>query len=475
MQDYVTVTGILYCASYGNTSQEWIAAIDINGQNNSSAGSPSGYEDFTGFNFNLDPGATYNIALVPGFTSTKFEYWRLWIDFNHDGDFTDAGEELFSASKKRNTVTGLITIPAGLDVTTRMRVSMSRSSLPSPCEIFSAGEVEDYTVTISYAPPPPEPPLADFIGNPTSLAPGESVLFTDLSTGNPTSYYWQFNGGAPGESFDPIPPPVFYSQEGSWDVILTVSNAEGQSTETKVAYISVSSNPPLSSYCEPANINNSSDGINVVTIGANTNNTSPGGPGYVFFTSPVFNFTPGQTYSVSLSPFNNSNRNFWRIWVDLNGDGDFEDGDETLFSANNKKGTVNGSMLIPSYAPGQTRMRITMRTGSSPAPCDDNFDGEVEDYNVVSLGEMEVQAEKPSILSVLLYPNPVAELLHVNISGNTGPVIITVFSAQGNKLYQEEIRDAISKIDMTGFFDGLYFIHVTDGEQKTIVKVVVNQ
>lgn len=471
MADYVTVTDIQYCASYGNTSQEWIAAVDINGQSNSSGASAGGYEDFTGIVFNLTPGASYPIALIPGFTSTKFEYWRMWIDYNHDGDFTDADEEVFSAAKKRNTVTGTITIPSGLNITTRMRISMSRSSLPTPCEVFTAGEVEDYTVSITYTPPPPELPVADFIGNPTNLAPGESVQFTDLSTGNPTSYSWSFPGGSPTTSTEPNP-VVVYNSLGTFDVTLTVTNSVGQDAEIKTGYILVDNNPaPV--YCEPLSLNNSSDGISVVSIGGTTNNTTLGGPGFVFFATPVFNLSPGQSYSVNLSPFNNSNRNFWRIWIDFNGDGDFEDGDETLFAANNKKGSVIGSISIPTYITGSTRMRVSMKTGGSQTSCEDNFSGEVEDYNVSFGGELATFAGETAKLQLQVYPNPASQLLNIHVSGSSGAVKIVIYNAQGMVTRTFFMNDASEEIDLTGFSKGLYFLHATDGSDKTLEKVLV--
>ena len=84
---------------------------------------------------------------------------------------------------------------------------------------------------------------ADFTGSPQQIIVGNSVDFTDISTGNPTSWSWSFEGGSPSTSTQQNP-TVTYNQAGSYDVSLTVQNAGGQSnTETKVDYIAVVEEP----------------------------------------------------------------------------------------------------------------------------------------------------------------------------------------------------------------------------------------
>ena len=75
----------------------------------------------------------------------------MWIDYNQDGDFADAGETVFTKAKSTTTpVTGTITIPSTASLgATRMRVSMKYNATPTACETFSYGQVEDYTVNIT--------------------------------------------------------------------------------------------------------------------------------------------------------------------------------------------------------------------------------------------------------------------------------------------------------------------------------------
>ncbi|MGM0581364.1 MAG: alpha-amylase family glycosyl hydrolase [Bacteroidota bacterium] len=62
--------------------------------------------------------------------------------------------------------------------------------------------------------------------------PGEVIQFTDLSNGSPTSWEWSFTGGTPTSSTEQNP-VVSYANEGSFDVSLTIQNADGE-VETKV-------------------------------------------------------------------------------------------------------------------------------------------------------------------------------------------------------------------------------------------------
>jgi hypothetical protein len=112
----------------------------------------AGYENFTALSTNAVPGTAYTITITPAWTSTVFsEGYAVWIDYNKNGLFTDAGELVFS--KAASTVTpasGSFTIPVGTALgSTRMRVSMKYNAIPTSCETLAYGQVEDYTVNIS--------------------------------------------------------------------------------------------------------------------------------------------------------------------------------------------------------------------------------------------------------------------------------------------------------------------------------------
>ncbi|MDY8135083.1 choice-of-anchor B family protein [Aquimarina sp. 2201CG5-10] len=147
-----TSVQLVYCDSNGNSvSDEYISNVAIGTINNASGASNGGYIDYTSISTDLKRDDTHTITVTPTWTGTVYsEGYSVWIDFNQDGDFSDSGEQVWTQTATQNTpVAGNFSIPASaLNGTTRMRVSMKYNGVPSPCESFQYGEVEDYTVNI---------------------------------------------------------------------------------------------------------------------------------------------------------------------------------------------------------------------------------------------------------------------------------------------------------------------------------------
>jgi gliding motility-associated-like protein len=82
---------------------------------------------------------------------------------------------------------------------------------------------------------------ANFSGTPLSGCPPLTVNFTDLSTGTPTAWKWNFGNGGGTSALQN--PGATYSLPGQYVVTLTVSNASGSDIKTKTNYITVYSKP----------------------------------------------------------------------------------------------------------------------------------------------------------------------------------------------------------------------------------------
>lgn len=121
----------------------------------------AGVQDFTSTDSaDLDIGASYTLDVTSG--SCGFWYYSghvaAWIDWNADGDFNDAGEEVLSVSApSASTYSTTITVPPTAVLgPTRMRVMQRESgsaTSTTPCATFSWGAVEDYRIWVTGTPP----------------------------------------------------------------------------------------------------------------------------------------------------------------------------------------------------------------------------------------------------------------------------------------------------------------------------------
>ena len=92
---------------------------------------------------------------------------------------------------------------------------------------------------------PPQPPVANFTGTPTSGTVPLTVSFTDASTNTPTSWFWVFNDGSTTNNTQQNPIHTF-SSVGTYQVDLESTNAYGSNWSNKTAYITVTSIPTVS-------------------------------------------------------------------------------------------------------------------------------------------------------------------------------------------------------------------------------------
>ncbi len=121
---------------------------------NGNAGAYIQYEP-TDYTTSLEQGGTYPIYITGG-SNYYYSYmgFGVWIDFNNDGDFSDADEFAWgSPFVASGTQTGSITVPATATIGDhRMRIRSKYygtfSSSESCAEAYN-GESEDYTITIT--------------------------------------------------------------------------------------------------------------------------------------------------------------------------------------------------------------------------------------------------------------------------------------------------------------------------------------
>lgn len=164
---------LIYCAAAGTTSEyESIASVSFNGQAHPS--SATAYSNFTNITFNATQYLSYPFRITVGGSAYFASQGLVWIDWNQDGDFNDAGEEIeLTEFMGAGPYTGTITVPGtALTGTTRMRVRVTDSDSPqaalAPCGTSTYGEVEDYTINVIAGVPPLTAPVATAATNTTA-------------------------------------------------------------------------------------------------------------------------------------------------------------------------------------------------------------------------------------------------------------------------------------------------------------------
>ncbi len=139
-----------YCSASGG-GDEYISGV-VFGTINNTGTAASGYSDYTAMSTDVDGGSTYQLTVNNG-NSYSSDDWGVWIDWNQDEDFDDAGENVVcETSEGGDQVSWNITVPnEALGGPTRMRIRLkySGSDCGSPCGTTTYGEVEDYTVNVN--------------------------------------------------------------------------------------------------------------------------------------------------------------------------------------------------------------------------------------------------------------------------------------------------------------------------------------
>lgn len=179
------VGGTAYCASgaTAGANGSYISHVTVSGlNNNTTADCNKQYNDLTGVAApQLPLGQTMPIKVsyqtCSGSATTNI---AVYIDYNNDGDFSDAGELVASGTNLNSTTTaavftGSIVVPVNVTAGTftRMRIIVQdgNGGVPAPCGTYTAGETQDYRVMIAL-------PASD-VGVATLEAPGVASCASD--------------------------------------------------------------------------------------------------------------------------------------------------------------------------------------------------------------------------------------------------------------------------------------------------------
>ena len=146
---YINVVALLsYCSADGG-GDEYISGVQLGTINNTGTGA-DGYHSYTNLSTDITVGEQYNITISNGHSYSSDDL-GIWIDWNRDGDFDDANENVVCNADGGADGTYSITVDdsALLGYTTmRIRIKWSGNDCGFSCGSTTYGEVEDYAVYV---------------------------------------------------------------------------------------------------------------------------------------------------------------------------------------------------------------------------------------------------------------------------------------------------------------------------------------
>ena len=484
-----------YCTANGtNVSYEFIDKVAL-GAIARTSGADGGYYNGTATSTSVAQGSSQTITYSAGFASTAYtEYWNVWVDFNRDNDFADAGEQVVTnrSSNLATDLTSTFTIPAGAAVgATRMRVSMADASGKTACGTYTYGEVEDYTLNITGAAPPTCNVPAGLTSS--ALTASGATVSWGAATGA-SSYNLQYKPTA-GTTWTTVSNATTsrvltgLTASTAYQFQVQTVCASGSSAYSTAATFTTaggSTTPPApTTYCASKGNSVADEWIDLVQLGA-INRSSGADAGYYNGTALSTGLPKGssQTITYSTGYSGNPYPETWNIWIDYNRDGDFTDAGEQIVTnrANTSATNLTSTFTVPTTAStGLTRMRVSMKYNAGATSCEAFSYGEVEDY-LVNLGSTSARREADALLADLklsVFPNPAqgAATVQLNLADAT-LVTVTIRDQQGRTVGTTTTAAEAGTFEQTlpVLPTGLYQVSIrtTDGTTTGTRLVVTN-
>lgn len=356
--------------------------------------------------------------------------------------------------------------------------------------------------------------VADFSASKTQLRLHESINFTDLSTGNPTSWSWSFQGATPATSNLQHPANIQYNTAGTFDVSLTASDGTSGNTETKTGYITVTGYPSSMSLdfespedfsltFDPWTVNDVGGGATYGISGIsflhsgepmawicfNPSATTPPEPymtphsgnklGCSFATMPPHNPNDKWLISPKLSLANTPTIDFWVQTYNTNyGYELFNVGIST--TDNDPAHFTRINQTVESAPASWTRKAYTLNNYANQdvyigiqCVSNDIFILMIDDISINSVLGM---PEEDPLNELILYPNPVSDYVYLKFSQPVAEGInIVLLNTLGQtvKLFSETNVQHAMRLELGDLPGGMYSLRIQKGKYNYFRKISI--
>ncbi len=141
---------VSYCTASTAGNTNYISNVTFGDINNNST--HQSYSNYTNVSANVNKGDVVALSVGTNLDSWTYNAVGVWIDWNRDGDFTGAGEEVlhrYAAGPYSANVTVPTGAVTGAGLRMRVRLGYGAESKITPCGTDTYfGEVEDYTIFV---------------------------------------------------------------------------------------------------------------------------------------------------------------------------------------------------------------------------------------------------------------------------------------------------------------------------------------
>lgn len=251
--------------------------------------------------------------------------------------------------------------------------------------------------------------------------------------------------------------------------------------------------------CGSTGLTSTNHYIESCTVGNMTNASGDNG-GYGDFTNICEDIEPGTIVPIQFCPgFAGAKPHvmYWSCWIDFNHDGDFEDNYEFVAYGAGAQ-CLNGQITIPNgLTNGFCTMRITAKLGGyATDPCETYLYGETEDYCINIINGVtfldgatpistrandgqavelfaDVEAVAASDLEINIYPNPVSNLMNVELSDLDQIQSIGLFDQSGRLVNEIVDRGHKIAVDVSQLPGGLYLLKVIKSDHTIETEKVI--
>ena len=244
---------------------------------------------------------------------------------------------------------------------------------------------------------------------------------------------------------------------GVYEVVIFVNEENDADTSNDSLEIIVNN-----SNCSPTADTSFGDGFQLFEVGDISNSSA--GEGYADFTNLSTDLEQGSSHNLTVTT--GYGNQYIRVWIDFNDDYTFSLDelvvDNFVIASGAAAGTYTETMdlVVPANAALGSHIMRAKSNWNAPVPddaCEETQYGETEDYmaNIVeSLGMDNIQIENISI-----YPNPIINMLNVNIGANSD-LNYSIFNITGQIILKGKFMSSNNRVNFSELSKGIYFLQV---------------